>query len=336
MIHDAREAESIVRQAADLFETKYVFPEKGAEVAAKLRECTEAGEYSNVTVNRDFIRSLTRLVRDLSGDLHTGFAYFERPQPMLDEATFEFGDVDEEDALEAKIGNCGFVEIKRLGGNVGYIDLREFVPLELGEETAAAAMSVIADTEALILDVRENRGGRMDMIAFIASYLVEEPVQLSSLYNHITGETTEYWTRADVPGRRFGLKPLYLLTSSGTFSGGENLAYDLRHHNRGIVVGEKTAGAANATKIYTLTPHVWVGITYGYCVHPVTEANFEGVGVEPDVVIDAEKALDEAHRLALLEIRKDLEQRDWLERVLEKYRDEVESELERLTSAASS
>ena len=179
-------AESIVRQAADLFETNYAFPEKGEEIAAGMRERVDAGDYTNVTVDRDLIVSLTRLVRGLSGDLHTGFAYFDSPQPMRDEETFQFGQVDEEDFLEGRIRNCGFHSVKRLGGNIGYIDLREFVPVAVGAETATAAMSLIADTEALIIDLRRNVGGVLDMISYIASYLFEEPVPMSSRYNHIT------------------------------------------------------------------------------------------------------------------------------------------------------
>ncbi|MFC2079379.1 S41 family peptidase [Candidatus Bipolaricaulota bacterium] len=323
-------AKSIVQQAADLFESNYAFPDKGVEVAAKVRKRITAGDFANVKLDRDFIRSLTKLFRELSGDLHVGFAYFEAPQPMLDEETFEFGQIDEEDVALARVNNYGFYEVRRLAGNIGYIDLRMFAPVEIGAEIVAAAMTLIADTEALILDVRKNSGGKMNMIACIASYLFDEPVQTSSLHNCITGETTDYWTSAEVPGRRFGVKPLYMLIGPETFSGGENLAYDLKQLGRVTLVGAKTAGAANATKIYTLTPHVWMAVTYGYCVHPVTKTSFEGIGVEPDVAIDPDEALEEAHRLALLEISKNLE-RDWPQSVLDDFKHEVSRELERLS-----
>jgi len=330
MASKAPSAESIVQQAVDLFESRYAFPEKGAEIAAKVRDRIAAGDFANAKLDRDFIRSMTKLFRELSGDLHVGFAYFEEPQPMLDEQTFEFGQIDEEDIAEARVQNYGFYGVRRLAGNIGYIDLRTFAPAEVGAETVGAAMTLIADTEALILDVRQNSGGKMNMIARIASYLFDEPVQMSSLHNCITGETTDYWTSAEVPGRRFGAKPLYMLIGPETFSGGENLAYDLKQLGRVTLVGAKTAGAANATKIYTLTPHVWMAITYGYCIHPITKTSFEGVGVEPDVAVDPDEALEEAHRLALPEISKSLE-RDWPQSVLDDFKDEVSQELERLS-----
>ncbi len=330
MTPKASSAEYIAQQAADLFESKYAFPEKGAEVASEVRERIVAGAFTDVRLDRDFIRSMTKLFRELSGDLHVGFAYFDEPQPMLDEETYEFGQIDEEDIAEARVHNYGFYEVRRLAGNIGYIELRAFAPAEIGAETVGAAMTLIADTEALILDVRKNSGGKMNMIACIASYLFDEPVQMSSLHNCITDETTDYWTSREVPGRRFGTKPFYMLIGPETFSGGENLAYDLKQLGRVTLIGAKTAGAANATKIYTMTPHVWMAITYGYCVHPVTETNFEGIGVDPDVAVDPAEALEEAHRLALLEISKNLE-RDWPKSVLDSFKDEVSRELERLS-----
>jgi C-terminal processing protease CtpA/Prc len=219
--------------------------------------------------------------------------------------------------------------VKRLDGNVGYIDLREFVPVGVGAATATAAMNLIADTEALIIDLRNNDGGRQDMAAHIASYLFSEPTQLSSRHNYVTGETTHYWTSGDVEGQRFGDKPLYLLTSHETFSAAECFAYDMKQLGRATLVGETTAGGANPTKIYTLTPHVWMAIPYGYHVNPVTGTDWEGVGVPPDVEVEAERALGEAHRLALLGIRETVD-RDWPPRLLGEFLEEVDRALERL------
>jgi len=329
------DAERIVKQAAELVADRYAFPDKAAEIAAGIEERLSAGEFAESAVDRDFCRGLTRLFQDLSDDKHLGFAFFDKSQSMRDETTYIFGALDEEDHLEGRIGNCGFRVVKRLAGNVGYIDLREFVPSGVGAATATAAMSLIADTEALIIDLRYNDGGRQDMAAHIASYLFPEPVQLSSRHNHITGETTDYWTSAEVQGRRFGGKPLYLLIGAETFSAAECFAYDLKHLGRATLVGQTTAGGANPTKIYTLTPHVWIAIPYGYHVNPITGTDWEGVGVPPDVEVNADRALDEAHRLALLGIRESLD-RDWPLRLLEEFTTEVEKALEQLAPPASS
>ncbi len=329
----ASDAEAIVQQAADLVEVRYAFPEKAVEIAATVRARLAGGEFADATVDREFCRGLTRLFQGLSSDKHMGFAFFDEPQPMRDESTYVFGALDQEDHIEGRLRNCGFHAVRRLAGNVGYIDLREFVPAGVGAATATAAMNLIADTEALIIDLRHNDGGRQDMAAHIAGYLFDEPTLLSSRYNHITGETTHYRTSKDVEGKRFGEKPLFLLTSRETFSAAECFAYDMKHLDRATLVGETTAGGANPTKIYTLTPHVWMAIPYGYHVNPITESDWEGVGVPPDVEVVADRAFDEAYRLALLGVR-ETPDREWPQSLLDELAAEVNEALDRLTPSS--
>lgn len=88
-------------------------------------------------------------------------------------------------------------------------------------------MSEIADADAVIIDLRKNNGGAPETVAFIASYFFEaRAVLLNSIHRRDTGQTREFWTRPELPGKRFGaIKPVYVLTSGRTFSGGEDLAY---------------------------------------------------------------------------------------------------------------
>ncbi len=82
----------------------------------------------------------------------------------------------------------------------------------------------MAGTRALIIDLRENHGGRAGMVALIASYLFDHRTHLNDLWTRRTGATQEFWTEDSVPGRRFGgEKPVYVLTAARTFSGGEEL-----------------------------------------------------------------------------------------------------------------
>lgn len=326
------DAEAIVRQAVELVERRYAFPRVASKIASAVRERLTGGEFAGMIVDRAFCKRLTRVFQELSRDQHMGFAYFDKPQPMRDEAGYVFGALDEDDIIEARHWNCGFAAVRRLDGNVGYIDLRQFTPVAIGGPTATAAMRLVADTEALIIDLRSNDGGRQDMAAHIAGHLFSEPTQLSSRYNYVTGEFTEYWSAPETEGRRFGDKPLFLLVGKHTFSAAECFAYDMHQLGRATLVGERTAGGANPTKIYTLTPHVWMAIPYGFHVSPITGTDWEGVGVSPDVEVPAAAALNEAHRLALLGVRDTLD-REGLARLLDELRTEVETALERLSGS---
>jgi len=79
--------------------------------------------------------------------------------------------------------------------------LQGFFPASLGGETAAAAMNFLANTDALIIDLRQNGGGDPSMVAFLISYLFDgpDPVHLNDLYFRPTGETQQWWTLATFP-----------------------------------------------------------------------------------------------------------------------------------------
>lgn len=102
------------------------------------------------------------------------------------------------------------------------------MPPEVAGETAAAAMTFVANTDALIVDLRFNGGGEPSMVAFLTSYLFDEPTHLNDIHQRYSDTTQQWWTAGYVPGRRFGgKKPVYVLTSKRTFYSGEEFAYTL-------------------------------------------------------------------------------------------------------------
>jgi len=102
-----------------------------------------------------------------------------------------------------------------------------------------------------------------------------------------------------VPGRRFGsTKPVYVLTSKRTFSAAENFAYDLQALKRVVVVGEPSGGGAHPNEVKKLTPHFAMSIAIGRSINPITNADWEGSGVIPDVPVPADRALEKALELA--------------------------------------
>jgi C-terminal processing protease CtpA/Prc len=124
-----------------------------------------------------------------------------------------------------------------------------------------------------------------------------------------------------VPGPRLNGKPIYVLTSSRTGSAAEEFAYDVQTHELGTLVGATTAGAANPGGFFRLDDHFGAFIATGRAINPVTNTNWEGVGVKPDVAVAPETALREAHVLALqklIEQAQDDEQRNGLNAALER------------------
>jgi C-terminal processing protease CtpA/Prc len=209
----------------------------------------------------------------------------------------------EEQRLKARLDNHGVHKVERLPGNVGYIDIRYFHRPEWAGDTVSAAMNFVADTDALILDLRRCTGGFPATVALFCSYLFgNEPILVGSIYWRDEDRVQEFWTQSQVPGRRFENKPVYALISKSTFSGGEGFASILQSRKRAILLGDKTDGGANAGASFRLHPHFEVFIPIGRAIDPLTGSNWEGTGITPDISIPQEQAFNAAYHKALTSI----------------------------------
>ena len=132
------------------------------------------------------------------------------------------------------------------------------------------------------------------MVAFLCSHLFDgEPVHLNDLVDAGRRHPVrQFWTVPHLPGPRFGgSKPIWVLTSSTTFSAAEELAYDLQQLGRATMVGERTGGGAHPRDGFKLHPHLEATVPVKRAENPVSRTNWEGVGVEPDVAVPAADAL---------------------------------------------
>jgi C-terminal processing protease CtpA/Prc len=188
-----------------------------------------------------------------------------------------------------------------LRGNVGYLEIQSFQPVERAADSAANLLGALSGFDAIILDLRNNGGGNTPMVAFVASYFFDsKPVHLTDIYWRDSNQASEFWTRDSLPGPRSPRQPLYILTSASTFSGAEDFAYSMQKLKRAVIVGEQTGGGAHSGRgLQRLSPLFTAFIPVGRSINPITKTNWEGVGVEPDIKVPADRALAEAHLDAL-------------------------------------
>jgi Peptidase family S41/N-terminal domain of Peptidase_S41 in eukaryotic IRBP len=290
----------VVSKVRTLLETHYIFPDVAAAVSGMLAEGLAAGRYPSDAP--ELAAAVTADLQSVNGDKHLRLQYHDEALPAR---TLQRGDDAGEIAFLARWADraCGGVACaQRLAGNVGYLDLQPILfPVALCGEIITAAMSLVATTDALILDLRHCVGGEDGMTVFAASYLWDHNrVQLSGHRERQDTAPRQMWTLPYVPGRRFGkTKPVYVLTSATTFSGGEHLSYDLQQLGRATVVGERTRGGAHGREGFPVHPHLEATISVSESVSPVTGGNWEGTGVRPDIEVIASQARDTAYRLAL-------------------------------------
>ncbi len=196
--------------------------------------------------------------------------------------------------------NFLFKEVKILDGNIGYIDFRGFRDPKHASKTVISALGFLQNTDAIILDLRNNGGGYPQMVQLIASYFVtDKPVHLNTFYNRVEDTYNQYWTLPYVPGKRLPNVQLYILTSSSTFSAAEEFSYDLKHLKRAILVGETTGGGAHPGESFQINNAFKVWTPTGRAINPITKANWEGVGVIPHIKTTEKNALIAAQLKAL-------------------------------------
>ncbi|HEX6049933.1 MAG TPA: S41 family peptidase [Gemmatimonadaceae bacterium] len=296
---DAAGRANVIERAIAKLDSFYVFPDVAKRMADSLRARQARGDYDAYANAVSFALKLNRDVGELSRDKHMRVNYSANPIPPRP-ATPRPPTREDSARMRAQMDefNCGFVKVEQLDGNVGYVKFNGFFDVGACGPTASAAMNFVAGSRALIVDLRDNGGGSPAMVAYISSYLFSTRTHLNDLWTRHTGKTEEFWTRDDVPGRRFGgEKPVYVLTSSRTFSGAEEFSYNLKSLKRATIIGETTGGGAHPVMGHRIDEHFMIGVPFARAVNPITRTNWEGTGVEPDVKVPATEALATALRL---------------------------------------
>jgi C-terminal processing protease CtpA/Prc len=301
---DEATCNAVIDVALKGLEEDYVFPEVAVKITKAIRQRQADKEYAKVKTGQELAELLTKHMQEVSRDKHLRVTCMTeklpKPPEPGKEPTKEMKERMKQMSLRT---NGGYRKVERLGGNVGYLALDGFIDSEAAAEPAAAAMNFLANTEALIIDLRRNGGGTPTGVVLLCSYLFDEkPVHLNSLYWRKGDRTEEFWTRKEVAGKRYLGKDVYVLTSSRTFSAAEEFAYDLQALKRATIVGETTGGGAHPGGAKPIDDHFVMFVPRGRAINPVTKTNWEGVGVKPDVAVDADEALEKAHELALKKI----------------------------------
>jgi hypothetical protein len=317
----------IVTRALALLRENYVFPDMAGRVAAEIEARLAAGEYDDLD-EIALTERLTGHLQEASGDKHlrmglgglppgprqgpgSGGPGRDTPGPGRDVVAPGHAVVDGDGPAGDEVrrprmrqrgrpDNFGIRRVERLDGNIGYLEVQRVPPPEHAGPAVTAAMELVTGTYALIIDLRRNGGGSPDGVALWCSYLLpEKPERLNDIFRADTGESRQFWSYPYLPGGRYLGRPVYVLTSSRTFSGGEDFCYTLQALGRAEVIGETTGGGAHPTRPFPISAAVHIGIPFARSVSPVTGTNWQGTGVIPDTPVPADQAYDVAYARAL-------------------------------------
>ncbi len=292
-----------VEQVATLIEDNYFDAARAHEIADALRCADRAGEFDAIHEPRSLATALTLLLHPLDRHLRVTWSPTAAGSDTLD-GLDRIPDVTP--GQIALTSAYGFRRVEMLPGGIGYIELESFADLSLHHQddparnTANAALELTTNANALIIDLRDNVGGSLDMAGYLISAFTAKDADIYDVTRSRDG------TQSDKPTIAYRTPrldvPLYILISARTASAAEALAYTLQATKRALIVGDISAGAANSGGTFPLTDGFAVFVPVGTPINPMTHANWEGTGIMPDFPIKAQLALGYAQRLALASI----------------------------------
>ncbi|ARE72762.1 S41 family peptidase [Streptomyces sp. NPDC059558] len=283
--------EVIIESALARIGAGYVFPEKAVAVDAAIRGRLAAGAYEGLD-GPALCAAVTAHLQEVCPDKHLRLLWTDEPQ-SLDPVDEDGGQAAFLALLRAE--NQGIRRVERLEGNIGLIEIGRIASATEGASAIGAAMQLVAHSSALVLDLRGCLGGLPEGAALWCSYFFpDDQVHLNDIYDRTSDTTRQFWTTGHLSGPRYLDRPVHILTSGITFSGGEDVSYTLQAQGRAVVVGETTRGGAHPTARYPVSEHVLVTVPVARSINTVTGGNWEGTGVLPDVRVPAEQALEAA------------------------------------------
>jgi retinol-binding protein 3 len=297
-----KEKTEVINNLCKLIENEYVIAETGILISKKINENLKTGKYNSIKDVIQMCDVLTHDLRTISKDEHFDImhapGYVLRLQTTLSKA--DSLEMENTQIKEGQKNNFGFKELSIMEGNIGYLNLTSFHDLRHAKETITSAMNFLTYTEAIIIDLRNNTGGSLDMPPYLASYFLGDDIKVLLQFidrNNKVNSKTE--TTQQLDGKRLFGKPLYILTSNETVSAAEAFIYSLKNRKTAIVIGETTKGAANPNEAKVLNENFLVLLPNYRPIDPLTGTNWEGTGIQPDIKIMADKGKETAHIYAI-------------------------------------
>ena len=308
---DKADAEKAVADLATALEDNFVFPDKGAAYAAMLRANLAKGSYASFPDAPAFAERVTADLQAVHKDGHLRLRV--APAEQRGQAQAPNG---------GPANANGVAKSGWLAPGVAYV---EFTGFPGSETTLAEVRKFLAahkDARTLIIDARRNGGGGLAEMNLVFEQIFAKPTTLVTMdirqaveEKHGTpfdpndplmrkvGSPPTIIRREHVAvpaAQQSGLREakVYLLTSKKTFSAAEHLSLALKRTHRATLIGEATGGGAHFGGMAPMGKGYAAFIPVGRTFDPDTGQSWEGTGVAPDVAVPADKALDEALKMA--------------------------------------
>lgn len=304
---DKSEKKQVIESINKLLDEYYISPDIAKKLIKQLSKNLETGVYDAITDPLEFESKLDQDIRAVSKDYHfkvifdadwvTDNRKAVSPQEKRELLNKEF--------IEAKSNNFGFKDVRILEGKVGYLHFTSFENPEWTAETLANAMNFLSNSDALIIDLRNNVGGYAELMQILCSYFFTAndafvlPLVEINLRDKGKNIVIQQNVLTSVQGKKMLDADLYILTNYRTFSAAEWTSFVLQNRKRATIIGEKTIGGTHPADRKIVSDRFSINIPFGTMLDADTKTHFEGIGVKPDIEIPAKDALPTAQIVAL-------------------------------------
>jgi len=173
------------------------------------------------------------------------------------------------------------VYLDMLPDDIAYIRITHFAERTPDELTSALNSALQSDAWGIILDLRGNPGGYLDVVVDVADEFLDGGIILYEADDE--GDIIEEW-----PASSGGLAtdlPLIVLVDGSSASGSEVLAGALQDHERATLIGTKTYGKGSVNILHRLSDGSALYVTTERWLTPDRHL-IEGVGLIPDIEVE--------------------------------------------------
>ncbi len=180
-----------------------------------------------------------------------------------------------------EVVEINYAEYRIMDGNVGYLIVYDFMGDAYDIFAEAIEAFKTAGVKAMVLDLRNNGGGLVDLCVSMADLILPEGVVVSM--KDKMGEEYEYMLDAE-----YYDVPMVVLVNEFSASASEILSGAIRDYDAGLLVGTKTFGKGVVQNVIEFTDGTGAQFTTSRYYTPSGEC-IHGIGIEPDVMVELDE-----------------------------------------------
>lgn len=308
-----------IKEIGKKLEQHYIFPAIAKKCSEYLQVQLKNGVYEKFSDPKTFADAVTKDLREISKDKHMTFDLLEElsvEQIEETEKIISYSTPDLVESYEYKSNDFKEFPYELKSGRlkddptIGYLDLRTMGICKTGDKDSKEviknskerrtafieAVNNLKGTKSIIIDLRNNGGGKPNAVQLLCSLFMEEGSHLDGIewrkgdsYLIDTWDTLPY---KDLPKEKRLLdQKVIILISPKTFSAAESCANSMRVLKRATIVGERSRGGANPGGYEAIGKYFDIRIPSGRAINALQEGNWDGVGIIPDHEVPAMDAL---------------------------------------------